>query len=72
MISTLTASSIAKRIGLIKTIVFMHLPSVIFVALVPLPSKAWLAMTFLIIRSSVASMDRTSRLAIMVAAVLLN
>ena len=69
-ISNLVASSIAKRIGLIKTMVFTHLPSAIFLALIPLPSNAWLAMTFLVLRSSMSSMDQAPRQAFLAAAVL--
>ncbi|KAL9124178.1 MAG: hypothetical protein Q9217_006472, partial [Psora testacea] len=69
-IGTLAASSLAKRIGLIKTMVLTHLPSAIFLAMIPLPSHAWLAMTFLIIRSSMQSMDQAPRQAFLAAAVL--
>ena len=69
-ISNLAASSLAKRIGLIKTMVFTHLPSAIFLALIPLPSHAWLAMTFLILRSCMQNMDQAPRQAFLSAAVL--
>ncbi|KAI9872790.1 MAG: hypothetical protein M1830_001189, partial [Pleopsidium flavum] len=66
--SNLVASSIAKRIGLIKTMVFTHLPSAICLALIPLPSSVGLAMTFLILRSSTQSMDQAPRQAFLAAA----
>ena len=69
-ISNLAASSLAKRIGLIKTMVFTHLPSAIFLALIPLPSYAWMAMTFLILRSCMQNMDQAPRQAFLAAAVL--
>ncbi|MCJ1450164.1 hypothetical protein MMC28_000493 [Mycoblastus sanguinarius] len=69
-ISNLAASSLAKRIGLIKTMVFTHLPSAIFLALIPIPSYAWLAMTFLILRSCMQNMDQAPRQAFLSAAVL--
>ncbi|CAD6581784.1 MAG: hypothetical protein ASARMPREDX12_000665 [Alectoria sarmentosa] len=69
-ISNLAASSLAKRIGLIKTMVFTHLPSAIFLALIPLPSSAWLSMTFLILRSCMQNMDQAPRQAFLSAAVL--
>ena len=69
-IGTLAASSLAKRIGLIKTMVFTHLPSAIFLALIPLASHAWSAMSFLILRSSMQSMDQAPRQAFLAAAVL--
>ena len=69
-ISNLVASSIAKRIGLVKTMVFTHLPSAIFLALISLPSNAGLAMTFLILRSCLQNMDQAPRQAFLAAAVL--
>lgn len=71
-ISTLVASSISKRIGLIKTMVFTHLPSAIFLALIPLPSNVVLSIIFLAIRSSMQSMDQAPRQAFIAAAVLPN
>ena len=69
-ISNLVASSIAKRIGLVKTMVFTHLPSAIFLALVPLPGNVGLAMTFLFLRSCLQNMDQAPRQAFLAAAVL--
>ena len=71
-ISNLVASSLAKRIGLIKTMVFTHLPSAIFLALIPLPGNVGLATTFLILRSCMAHMDQAPRQAFLAAAVLPN
>ena len=69
-ISNLAASSLAKRIGLIKTMVFSHLPSAIFLALIPLPSHAWMSMIFLVLRSCTQNMDQAPRQAFLSAAVL--
>lgn len=69
-LSNLVASSISKRIGLLKTMVFTHLPSAIFLALIPLPSNAFVAMTFLILRSCTQNMDQAPRQAFLAAAVL--
>lgn len=69
-ISNLVASSISKRIGLIKTMVFTHLPSAFFLALIPLPNHVILAMVFLFLRSSMQSMDQAPRQAFLAAAVL--
>lgn len=68
--SNLVASSIAKRIGLIKTMVFTHLPSAICLSLIPLPSNVVWAMTLLVLRSSTQSMDQAPRQAFLAAAVL--
>ncbi|RDW85446.1 hypothetical protein BP5796_03771 [Coleophoma crateriformis] len=64
------ASSIARRFGNIKTMVFTHLPSSIFLALMPIPSSLPLAATFLILRSSTVSMDSAPRTAFLAAIVL--
>jgi len=68
--SSLVASSISKRIGNVKTMVFTHLPSSIFLALIPLPSNVALAMTFLVLRSCTSQMDVAPRQAFLAAAVL--
>uniref|UniRef100_A0A8H7MY83 Major facilitator superfamily (MFS) profile domain-containing protein n=1 Tax=Bionectria ochroleuca TaxID=29856 RepID=A0A8H7MY83_BIOOC len=60
-ISTLFASSLAKRIGNVKTMVFTHLPSSVFLALTPLPNEAYWAITLLILRSCSQSMDTAPR-----------
>lgn len=69
-LSNLVAASISKRIGLVKTMVFTHLPSAIFLALIPLPSNIVLAVTFLALRSSMQSMDQAPRQAFLAAVVL--
>ncbi|KAL2063116.1 hypothetical protein VTL71DRAFT_6188 [Oculimacula yallundae] len=56
-VSSLVASSLSKRIGLIQTMVFTHLPSAIFLMLIPVPSSLVGALAFLLLRSSLASMD---------------
>lgn len=69
-LSNLVASSISKRIGPLKTMVFTHLPSALFLALIPVPSNLGLAMTFLVLRSCTQSMDQAPRQAFLAAAVL--
>ena len=69
-ISNLVAASISKRIGLVKTMVFTHLPSAIFLALIPIPGNVGLAMTFLILRSCLQHMDQAPRQAFLAAVVL--
>lgn len=68
--SNLVSSSLARRIGLVKTMVFTHAPSSIALALIPIPSNVVLAMTLLIIRASISSMDQAPRQAFLAAAVL--
>ena len=69
-LSNLVASSLSKRIGLIRTMVFTHLPSAIFLALIPLPSNVGVATTFLVLRSCMQNMDQAPRQAFLAAAVL--
>lgn len=69
-IGNVLASSIAKRIGLIKTMVFTHLPSAIFLALFPLPNSLAPSITLLVARSSLAAMDQAPRSAFLSAVVL--
>jgi len=69
-VSILVASSIARRFGNIKTMVFTHLPSGIFLALMPIPTSLPLAATFLILRSCTISMDSAPRTAFLAAVVL--
>jgi MFS family permease len=66
-ISMLLASSIAKRIGNIKTMVFTHLPSAICLALIPLFDLP-LALTLLILRACTQNMDVAPRSAFLAAA----
>ncbi|KAL8687869.1 MAG: hypothetical protein Q9224_005029 [Gallowayella concinna] len=69
-LSNLVASSISKRIGLLKTMVFTHLPSAIFLALIPLPSTPFPAMTLLVLRACTQNMDQAPRQSFLAAAVL--
>ncbi|PWY85095.1 MFS transporter [Aspergillus heteromorphus CBS 117.55] len=66
--SVLVASSIAKRIGNVKTMVFTHLPSAVCLALIPVPGALPLALTFLILRSCTQTMDVAPRSAFLAAA----
>lgn len=60
-LSALLASRLAARIGLIKTMVFTHLPSNILLILVPLmPSLSW-AVAVLLLRFSISQMDVPAR-----------
>ncbi|KAK4997376.1 hypothetical protein LTR66_003200 [Elasticomyces elasticus] len=68
-IGNIFASSIAKRIGLVKTMVFTHLPSAIFLSLLPAPQVLWLTIVFLVARASLASMDQAPRSAFLSAIV---
>ena len=64
------ASSISKRIGFINTMVFTHLPSAVFLTLLPAPHSLALTIIFLVARASLASMDQAPRTAFLSAVVL--
>ena len=59
--SFLVAARIAKRIGLLKTMVFSHIPSNILLALIPLASIEALAVALLLLRQSLSQMDVPTR-----------
>lgn len=63
------SSAIARRIGLIKAMVFTHLPSAIFLALMPAPRSWWLTVVLLVARAALNSMDQAPRAAFISAVV---
>lgn len=67
---SLLASAVAKRIGLVRAMVFTHLPSAIFLALVPLPPQLGWTIFLLVARASLGSMDQAPRSAFLSAVVL--
>jgi MFS family permease len=60
-VSALSAAWIARRIGLINTMVFTHIPSNILLILVPLMPTLPLAITALLLRFSISQMDVPTR-----------
>jgi len=60
-ISALLASRLASRIGLIRTMVFTHLPSNILLILVPLMPNLKVAVLVLLVRFSISQMDVPAR-----------
>ena len=60
-ISALLAGSLAKKIGLINTMVFTHIPSNLLLMLVPLMPSLPLAITVLLLRFSISQMDVPTR-----------
>ena len=55
------AARLADRIGLIRTMVFTHLPSSILLMLVPLAPTLWLAIAILVLRFAISQMDVPAR-----------
>jgi MFS family permease len=60
-ISALLASRLAARFGLVRTMVFTHLPSNILLILVPLMPTLPLAIAVLLLRFSISQMDVPTR-----------
>lgn len=60
-ISALSAAWIAKKIGLLNTMVFTHVPSNILLILVPFMPNLPLAITMLLLRFSISQMDVPTR-----------
>ncbi|KAI1482078.1 putative MFS transporter [Daldinia eschscholtzii] len=68
--SMIVASSLAKRFGNVNTMIFTHLPSQIFRALLGVPSDVRLALAFLVLNASTQSMDTGPRSAFLATIVL--
>jgi predicted MFS family arabinose efflux permease len=68
-VSALAAGWLARRIGLINTMVFTHLPSNILLILVPLMPTAEWAIGLLLLRFSISQMDVPTRQAYTIAVV---
>jgi MFS family permease len=68
-VSYLVAVPIAERIGLIKTMVFTHLPSNIFLILVPFAPNLETAIGLLLARSALSQMDVPTRASYVMAVV---
>ena len=56
-IAALLASRMASRLGLVRTMVFTHLPSNILLILVPLMATLGWATFILLLRFSISQMD---------------
>ncbi len=68
--SVIVASSLAKRFGNVNIMVFTHLPSSIFMALIGLPNDVYWALLFLFLRDSTKSMNVAPRSAFLAAIVM--
>ncbi len=60
-VSALSAAALARRIGLVNTMVLTHLPSNALLALVPLMPSLPLAIAVLLLRFSISQMDVPTR-----------
>ena len=59
--SYLVAERLARRIGLLRTMVFTHLPSSLILLLLPLAPSAWAAAAILLLREALVQMDVPTR-----------
>ncbi|THW09100.1 MFS general substrate transporter [Aureobasidium pullulans] len=67
--STIFAGPLARRLGLINTMVFTHLPSSAAVLLFPAPNSVILTVTLFFIRTGLNNMDQAPRSAFLAAVV---
>lgn len=68
-ISTLFAAPLSRRLGLVNTMVFTHLPSSISVVIFPFPTSVVLTVICLLIRTGLNNMDQAPRAALIAAIV---
>jgi MFS family permease len=68
-VSALSAARLARRFGLLNTMVFTHLPSNVLLILVPLMPSLPLAIAVLLLRFSISQMDVPTRQSYTMAAV---
>ncbi len=68
-VSALAAGRLARRIGLLNTMVFTHLPSNVLLVLVPLMPDVYWAVGVLLLRFSISQMDVPTRQAYTMAVV---
>jgi MFS family permease len=63
------AAWLARRIGLVNTMVYTHIPSSIFLILVAFSPNLWLALVLLLMRSALSQMDVPTRTSYVMAVV---
>ncbi|KND88112.1 putative membrane protein [Tolypocladium ophioglossoides CBS 100239] len=68
-ISTVFAGPLARRLGLVNTMVFTHIPSSAAVLLFPIPRSVGLTIALLFIRTGLNNMDQAPRAAFIAAVV---
>lgn len=68
-VSAVFAGPMARKIGLINTMVFTHIPSSAAVLIFPLPGSLWLTVILLLVRAGLNNMDQAPRSAFIAAVV---
>ena len=61
MVSLWVAARLANRIGLLNTVIFTHIPAVVFTFAIPFAPMAWLAVVFWFLRAFFSQMDNPPR-----------
>jgi MFS family permease len=67
--SSIVSGRLAHRVGMLRTMVFTHVPSNVFLMAIPLSPALWGAVVLLLLRSTVSQMDVPARQAYVVAMV---
>jgi len=67
--SLLVAGPLAQRVGLVKTMVFTHLPADVMLSLAAFAPTAWVAVALLLGRAACSSMDVPARQSLVMAVV---
>jgi MFS family permease len=68
-ISYFAAAPLSRRVGLINTMVFTHLPSSVCLIVMPFVSQLWLVLALLFVRSLLSQMDVPTRTSYVMAVV---
>lgn len=68
-ISTIFAGPLVKKIGLVGTMVYTHLPSSVSVLVFPVPNSLWLTVALLFVRAGLNNLDQAPRAALIAAVV---
>lgn len=66
-IGNLFSASIARRLGLVRTMVLMHLPNAIFLLFIPLAPTWWIKLILLLGSAALGSVDQAPRMAFVAA-----
>lgn len=66
-ISNLFSASVARRIGLVKAMVFTHLPAAVILGFIPLAQAWWVLGGLMVFRAAFNSMDQAPRSAFVAA-----
>lgn len=66
-LGNLFSAYIARRLGLVRTMVLMHLPNAIFLVFIPLAPTWWIKLILLFVSAALGSVDQAPRMAFVAA-----